>query len=323
MPEPDPELIENLLEEFVQRLRRGQSPSIADYEAAHPECAEQIRELFRQSRPWNRLPCAASKMAIRRSLRSRDADTTRRLSHRPRDRPWRYGNRLRSRAGNVVPACRGQGPAPIGAAQSRCAQRFEREARTAAQLHHTNIVPVFGVGEHQGFHYIVMQLIHGVGLDRILAQHQLPPTTALAHTEENKLVDSHNRQTAVSSQTAVIRDLLASGSQYWQNVARIGLQAANALGYAHQRGTLHRDIKPANLLIDEQRIVWITDFGLAKAMEHDEVSQTGDIVGTLRYMAPERLKGEADGRSDIYSLGLTLYELLTLRSAYGTPTPAS
>jgi tetratricopeptide (TPR) repeat protein len=103
---------------------------------------------------------------------------------------------------------------------------------------------------------------------------------------------------------------------YWQSVARIGVQVANALNYAHRQGTLHRDIKPANLLIDEGGTIWVADFGLAKAMEQDNVSRTGDIVGTLRYMAPEQFLGTADVRSDIYSLGLTLYELLTLKPAF-------
>src|SRR5262249_39972817 len=111
--------------------------------------------------------------------------------------------------------------------------------------------------------------------------------------------------------------LTESGRQYWHSVARIGIQVAEALAYANQQGVLHRDIKPSNLLLDTQGVVWITDFGLAKASDSGaDLTHTGDIVGTIRYMAPERFKGQADARSDIYGLGLTLYELLTLRAAF-------
>jgi tetratricopeptide (TPR) repeat protein len=96
----------------------------------------------------------------------------------------------------------------------------------------------------------------------------------------------------------------------------MGLEAAEALHYAHQQGTLHRDIKPANLLLDRHGTVWITDFGLAKLLDHEGLTSTGDILGTLQYMAPESLEGLADARSDVYSLGLTLYELLTLEPPF-------
>src|SRR5690606_17899008 len=106
------------------------------------------------------------------------------------------------------------------------------------------------------------------------------------------------------------------GPRYWRNIARIGVQVASGLQYAHAQGTLHRDIKPANLLLDTEGTAWIADFGLAKVLQQEDVTRTGDVVGTLRYMAPEQFHGETDGRSDLYSLGLTLYELLTLRPAY-------
>src|SRR5205823_8643144 len=109
--------------------------------------------------------------------------------------------------------------------------------------------------------------------------------------------------------------LSESGRAYWQSVARIGIQVAEALAYAHGQGLLHRDIKPSNLLLDTQGVVWVTDFGLAKAADSEDLTHTGDVVGTLRYMAPERFQGRADPRSDVYALGLTLYELLTLRPA--------
>src|SRR5262249_9091743 len=118
----------------------------------------------------------------------------------------------------------------------------------------------------------------------------------------------------ISTTVAARSDITTlSHPEYFRSVARVGVQVAEALAYAHQQRLLHRDIKPANLLLDTQSIVWITDFGLAKAEGTEELTTQGDIVGTLRYMAPERFQGRADPRSDVYSLGLTLYEMLTLR----------
>ena len=110
-----------------------------------------------------------------------------------------------------------------------------------------------------------------------------------------------------------------TGRGYWGGVARIGIQTAQALAYAAAQGTLHRDVKPSNLLLDGHGNLWVTDFGLAKAADSEDLTHTGDIVGTLRYMAPERFGGKGDLRSDLYSLGLTLYEMLALRPAFAAP----
>src|SRR5262249_11566444 len=107
-----------------------------------------------------------------------------------------------------------------------------------------------------------------------------------------------------------------SDAGYFRSVARIGVQAAEALAHAHAQGVLHRDVKPANLLIDTQGAAWVTDFGLAKLEGSDDLTGEGEVPGTLRYLAPERFAAPADARSDVYSLGLTLYELLTLRPAF-------
>ena len=159
--------------------------------------------------------------------------------------------------------------------------RFRREAKAAGRLHHTNIVPVFGVGEHQGRHYYAMQYIAGRGLD------------------------ARSRRDS------------GAGPPDFRAAARIGAQVADALAYAHAHGVIHRDIKPSNLLIDEGGTVWITDFGLAKDLtDESTLTQTGDILGTLRYLAPERVGGRGDERVDIYGLGASLYELICGRSAF-------
>ncbi len=159
-------------------------------------------------------------------------------------------------------------------------QRFEREARAAARLHHTHIVPIFGVGHQDGCHYYAMQYIDGVSLDRVIAD--------------------GSRLSALSTASSGLHG----------RVARVGLQVAEALHYAHREGILHRDIKPSNLLLDADGSVWVADFGLAKTPEAEDLTSTGDVLGTIRYTAPERFRGSCDSRSDLYSLGLTLYELV-------------
>ena len=136
---------------------------------------------------------------------------------------------------------------------------------------------------------------------------ELPPAPATSGVSSSAMMPGGKHVSEV--------DTSGRRQPFFRSVAQIGRQAAQGLAYAHARGIVHRDIKPSNLLLDTEGVVWITDFGLAKA-DDDGMSASGDILGTLRYMAPERFRGEGDARADIYALGLTLYELLTLRPAY-------
>ena len=123
-----------------------------------------------------------------------------------------------------------------------------------------------------------------------------------------------------SDSSTAMRD----GTQhYFRSVAIIGTQVADALAFAHERGILHRDIKPSNLLLDLKGSVWVTDFGLAKAQDSEALTLSGDVVGTLRYMGPERFRGWSGAESDVYALGATLYELLTLRPLFITTDRAA
>jgi serine/threonine protein kinase/Flp pilus assembly protein TadD len=222
---------------------------------------------------------------------------------------------------------------PFAAAMdARQLQRFKNEAQVAAHLHHTNIVPVHAVGCERGVHYYAMQYIDGEPLDRVIQnlrrQQRLqnhasepepanPPTAAYSPAPPASA--SPSVQTAQPVQAALSTEQSISSREFFQTVARLGIQAAEALDHAHQQGILHRDIKPANLLLDVRGNLWITDFGLARFQTDTRLSLTGDRVGTLRYMSPEQALAKrvvVDHRTDIYSLGVTLYELLTLEPPF-------
>jgi eukaryotic-like serine/threonine-protein kinase len=224
-------------------------------------------------------------------------------------------------------------------------QRFKIEAQAAAHLHHTNIVPVFSVGCEGGVHYYAMQFIEGqtlaalvrdlrciegmesagpagrTALQPSLADEQISVRLAPARsapsepgsrapTEGSALVPT----TPGRASTSFIRS-----RAFFHRVARLGIQAAEALDYAHRAGIIHRDIKPANVLVDVLGNLWITDFGLARMQTDSGLTLSGDVLGTLRYISPEQALGRraiVDHRTDIYSLGTTLYEVLTLQAAF-------
>jgi eukaryotic-like serine/threonine-protein kinase len=201
--------------------------------------------------------------------------------------------------------------------------RFRTEAQAAAQLHHPNIVPVHAVGQERGVHYFAMQFIAGHSLEcainelRGAANEVTPTETGRSLPENSRPVLQRDRETTV--EPAFSTRVSTRTRPYCHSVARLVLQAAEALHHAHQLGVLHRDIKPSNLLLDRDGKLWITDFGLARIQTDSGVTISGDIVGTIRYMSPEQAAGTpalVDARSDVYALGATLYELLTLKPAH-------
>jgi serine/threonine protein kinase/formylglycine-generating enzyme required for sulfatase activity/tetratricopeptide (TPR) repeat protein len=372
-------LVMELAEEFLERYRQGERPSLKEYIDRHPELAAEIKEVFPAMALMENVALADDSLV--------GEDTSGRGDHLPESPPpaqlgdyrilrevGRGGMGIvyeaeqvslgRHVALKVLPR-----KVLLDAAQKR---RFEREAKAAAKLHHTNIVPVFGVGEHEGLPYYVMQFIQGLGLDDVLRElkrlHGGTPTptggelrvsgkdvsaadvarslmtrafqdgerggvSALSEHALGALTPPRSPESGSTDKLSDSFTLSASSvklpgsggtvqgkgqkASYWQSVARIGVQVADALDYAHKQGIQHRDIKPSNLLLDMQGRVWVTDFGLARTDNEDHLTQTGDIVGTLRYLPPEALEGRSDKRSDIYSLGLTLYELLALKPAFG------
>ncbi|MDY0168005.1 MAG: protein kinase [Thermoguttaceae bacterium] len=332
----DRDPVELLADEFAARSRQGQSPSISEYVAKYPLYAEQIRQLF-------------PAVAMMEQLRAEE-DSQRNSAGRCTksfDVPERIGDfdiiRQIGRGGmGVVYEAEQRSLARRVAVKvlpeqvllgSHRLDRFRREAQIAARLRHTAIVPVFGVGEQGGLHYYVMPLVRGVGLDEIIAALRAERTAS-----DNGQAPSNHAPAELCDFRALVRALIEekfplpqsavrdshaweprhrTAPSRWATVARLGLQAAEALEYAHVQGTLHRDVKPGNLLVDEQGNACLADFGLARAIEPGRPGHDGDrlrareVVGTPRYMAPEQLQGIADARTDVYGLGLTLYELLT------------
>lgn len=340
--------VEELATEFAERYRAGDEVSVEEYAARFPEHADEIRDLFPTI-------AAMERLTTKRRMDSAMMDQSKPQQlgdYRIIDEIARGGMGIVYEAEQISLGRRVAVKVLPTHALSRQKDilRFQREAQTAASLHHTNIVPVFGAGSDKGHHYIVMQYIRGVGLDEILneirrvfvdepSNESATPRSrlnAIVRSAAN-LVDSqiHIRSTksGISVDTEVensqnrpggklppnraIRLRSTLGAGYFRNVANIGFQVAKALQYAHERDTLHRDIKPGNLILDEDGRVWIADFGLAKAIQDENVTRSDDVVGTIAYVAPERFHGSTTRSSDIYSLGVTLYEMLTLQKAFG------
>jgi serine/threonine protein kinase len=234
-------------------------------------------------------------------------------------------------------------------------QRFKNEAQAAAHLRHPNIVPVYYFGCERGVHFYAMQYVEGQNLAALIRELRLlsglhvaeeEDATGSVHAVVSKLVSGHwapsqpnpaddrltgsyspgsaspdspAPETSARAAAALSTERSTKNPSYFRTVASLGMQAADALEFAHELGVVHRDIKPANLLVDAHGQLWITDLGLAHCQGNPGLTMTGDVVGTLRYMSPEQAlakRGQVDQHTDIYSLGATLYELLTLEPAF-------
>jgi len=340
MPAPDSShdvMLEHLAEEFVERHRGGERPSLSEYTERYPDLAGDIRELFPALVTIEKLKPANDACAPEATVSSEHTCPERLGDYRILREVGRGGMGVvyeavqeslgRHVALKLLPSSASLNPTYL--------ERFRREAKAAGRLHHTNIVPVFGVGECDHVSFYVMQYIQGEGLDKVLADvrrlRRPPGAGAVAPPSEGSVAHSlvtggFAPPTLVAARATNAHSDTSSGTsrlsmpgpeaEYYRGVARVGVQVADALAYAHAQGVLHRDIKPSNLMLELRGTVWVTDFGLAKAEGTEELTHTGDIVGTIRFMAPERFEGKSLPQSDIYGLGLTLYELLTLQPAF-------
>ena len=319
---------ELLATQFVEELRTGKGPSVDLYAKRYPPHAERIRDVFPVLAMLENARIDKEAQSIRRNMPDRFPFTRigqcelltelgrggMGVVYQARDLqsghvvavkilPWRI---------SIVP---------------EWVQRFERESRTAGQLRHKNIVPVFRCGQENGYCYFVMQFVNGIGLDRVIAR--LQESHGVISVDEIQRDQTGRRpvtltisdeddgpQSTVAADTS--RRKLTRTS--WTNFAKVAIQATQALRAAHAAGILHNDIKPANLLLDAEGRVWVSDFGLSQPIAAAGVKATDrTVAGTLRYMAPERLMGQQSAACDIYSLGATLYELCLQRAAFDHP----
>ncbi len=242
---------------------------------------------------------------------------------------------------------------------SKAVLRFQREAEAAGKLHHTNIVPIYSTGDAEGTHYYAMELIDGPSLHDVVRSlrsgdgesaqvsdsaatmavgaEPIPTTSALLKDSSGGVVEtpawvseilgsppvSGDSTPTPKSSSRLDSTSLQTSSNYFDTVATMISGVADALDYAHENGVIHRDIKPANMLLSRDGRVSINDFGLARMLEQPGMTMSGEFIGSPLYMSPEQITAgrvPLNHRTDIYSLGATLYELLTLQPPFPGPS---
>jgi serine/threonine protein kinase/WD40 repeat protein len=336
--------LERIVEAAIARLERGEPVDFDALVAAHPEYAGKVRELLPAIEMLVHLG-AARVEAMEESIAEGLALA---CSHRQLG-DFRLIRELgRGGMGTVFEAeqlSMGRRVAlkvlPFAAlVDGKALQRFRNEVRAAAALDHPHIVSVYSVGEERGVHFYAMQLIRGRTLGEVIeglrnsdcglrndgrggAQQLLGgPSNFEAESRAFSQSAIRNPQSAIDTHPVAALSTSANrcSSERYKAAARLAIQAAEALQHAHDQGVLHRDVKPGNLMVDADEQLYVTDFGLARIVTDVSMTMTGDMLGTLRYMAPEQAAAGGvviDHRADIYSLGATLYELLALRPAFG------
>jgi serine/threonine protein kinase len=310
-------LMVRVADEFIDRLNRGEQPDIEDYAARHPQIAGLLRQML-PALQLLRVPATAvggsgetPDVAAPETACLGDFRLLREVGRGGMGVVYEAEQRSLGRrvAVKVLPFA--------AALDARHLQRFQNEAHAAAQLHHTHIVPVYAVGCERGVHFYAMQFIDGRNLAALIDD--LRHAAGRGDAGDNAPGSAGTGAPDTVPRAAGGTERSANNPEHFRMVARLGVQAAEGLDYAHRLGVVHRDVKPANLLVDAGGNLWITDFGLAQLQSETKLTLTGDLVGTLRYMSPEQTLGgrtPLDHRTDVYSLGATLYELLTLEPVF-------
>lgn len=323
-------LFSRLVEEWTVKLQAGEQIDLSSYAQQYPEYAEKLHDLLSTVEVLADLDVSAPNDPAVLEASSAEQIPGKLGDYRIRNQIGRGGMGVVYEADQISLSRRvALKVLPFAAVlDPKQLQRFKNEAIAAASLDHPNIVPVYSVGSERGVYYYAMRLIDGQTLAQVIEQLR----SGQNKTGEGKNADSEtnfsvpwpsNETPSADKDTKPTAATATHGaiglSERFRMIARLGIQAAEALQHAHDVGLVHRDIKPSNLLVDGQGHLWVTDFGLVQMTRNSNLTVTGELLGTLRYMSPEQAAGRrsiADHRTDVYSLGATLYELLTLRSAF-------
>lgn len=296
--------IEVVVTRFMDEARDGLTPSIEDYARKHPELADELRELLPLVESLEQWGVDKEVECVRGNIPD-DFSLSVVGDYRIVREIGRGGMGVVFEAAHIEThkhVAIKLLPYRYVADLPRRREHLRREATTIAGLRHCNIVPVYSFGSYRGYRYYVMQLVEGVNLDTVIKR--------LRESREPVCISD----LAPASAGAAQRESFRLERDSWKAFAKIMVQVAQGLAHAHKHDVLHNDIKPGNLLLDRSGLVIVTDFGVDLP---DEMSGEGDHPpGTLRYMAPERFSGKSTARSDIYAIGVTLYELLTRTPAF-------
>ena len=339
------DLVARVVEEYFERARRGEHPRMEEFVERHPEISDLLRTIIPGLQAVEQPDDVAANgsVAHQRPRQIGDFRILRQIGRGGMGIVYEAEQISMNRrvALKVLPLA--------GLVDELKIRRFQNEVRAVAALDHPNIVSVYMVGEERGVHYYAMQLIRGRSLSDVISSLRhvrdegkecdgsiVSQVISRGAIDDGSEADANATRVWNVAETeshdetgAEKAEAIAKGSrssiphssrrEYFRSVAALGIQAATALQHAHDQGVVHRDIKPANLLLDGSATLYVTDFGLARVEADAGVTMTGDLIGTLRYMAPEQALAKrvvVDHRADVYSLGVTLYELLTLRPAY-------
>ena len=327
---------DQLVFDITTRFESGESPLLTDYQARHPRLADRLEKL------WPTLEAVAG-------LGHFSAVNARASKAPPHGRLGEFEILREVGRGGMGVVYEAKQTSlsrrvalkvlPFAAMlDNRQLQRFKNEAQVAACLSHQNIVPVYAVGSERGVHFYAMQFIEGRTLADLIPNESagarvtrfsmqaanIPSSAGEGARNAVRDADKWDDRVAqvdtrAQADQSTVEERKSRTLNYIRSVVQLAVQGADALQYAHGEGVIHRDVKPSNLLLDDRGRLWVADFGLAMIASQNSLTMTGDLLGTLRYMSPEQAAGNRDlldHRTDIYSLGITVYEMLTGRPAF-------